>query len=339
MWMPSPRANSVAPAAAPRLRKSSSGASTLSSVTQFTACQLCGANADAVQLRASGSRGSPARAASRPLRAALHARHEAVEQPVLAILGHEHSAGARIDASGLVVEAAHRLQRHRIDLRGRRRRHLEHVAVLLVDVAVGFWTFSSQVSQLPHGVVPPAQLRIVPASERCWRSISSVRAFRRSWSCRRAAAPGCAPACRRPGRSRPAVLVGDQLVVADQRDPAAAEVEAAHTVGLVGHRAAIAHRIAEVESTSVGEPGGQVDQPVRIGNQRAVACRARRLCERGAHAAARRQRGERGAGGAKELAAVGDHAVLPGRRIAAPAMMLDLREQVCGQLWQTRERK
>ena len=202
--MPSPRANSVAPAAAPRLRRSSSGASGLSRSTQRTCCQPCGAKRDAAPVAAVGQpvdrqRLQPA-ALGQP---ALHVGNEAVEQPVLAVLGLVDDAGRRIDAGGLVVEPAHRLERHRIDRPGRRGRHLEHVAVLLVDLAVG----------LEHALLAgqpraprrdPAGAVADRARERAELLLDRERARveHQRGRAARAAAPGCARGCRRPCRSR-----------------------------------------------------------------------------------------------------------------------------------------
>ena len=56
---------------------------------------------------------------------------EAVEQPVVAILRQIHVRGRGIDGDRLVVEAAHRLDRHRLDERFGARIDFEHVPVAL----------------------------------------------------------------------------------------------------------------------------------------------------------------------------------------------------------------
>ncbi|MNE36588.1 hypothetical protein D3C80_1304030 [compost metagenome] len=68
---------------------------------------------------------------------ARNGRDEAVEEAVALILGQVGDAGAGVDADGLVVEAAHGLQRHGIDQTGRVGGDLEHPAVGLGDVGVG----------------------------------------------------------------------------------------------------------------------------------------------------------------------------------------------------------
>jgi hypothetical protein len=103
-----------------------------------------------------------------------------------------------------------------------------------------------------------------------------------------------------------------QLVVADQRQLAAAEIEAAHPVGAVGHRAAVVHCIAQAREDAVGKARRQIDEALRVGNQAAVIPCAARRGEIAANAAACGKRGEGAAGGAEELAAVGrKHAATP----------------------------
>ncbi|MNS67445.1 hypothetical protein D3C72_1006990 [compost metagenome] len=62
---------------------------------------------------------------------------EAVEEAVALILGQVGDAGARVDADGLVIEAAHGFQRHGVDQAGRIGGDLEHPAVGLGHVGVG----------------------------------------------------------------------------------------------------------------------------------------------------------------------------------------------------------
>ena len=61
-------------------------------------------------------------------------------------------------------------------------------------------------------------------------------------------------------------------MIADQRQLAAGQGEAAHPVGRIGHGAAVAHRLATFGQDPVGKPAWQIDQSVWIGHQWAVAC-------------------------------------------------------------------
>ena len=75
------------------------------------------------------------------------------------VLGLVDGERGGVHGDRLVGEAAHRLERHR-------RTHRPRDGGDVVDVAVGcdgpVWVVSSHVSHEPHGVGPPAQLRMVP---------------------------------------------------------------------------------------------------------------------------------------------------------------------------------
>jgi hypothetical protein len=131
-----PARNTAAPMAAPRRRRSSSGASGLSSVIQRPDTSCPAASATPSRLRVSAIPSSTS-ACSVPPSASLARTggDEAVEQPVVAVFGQVDDAGGRIDAGGFVVEAAHRGQRHRIDLPFGIGGHFEHPAVIAVGGA------------------------------------------------------------------------------------------------------------------------------------------------------------------------------------------------------------
>src|SRR5690606_6025106 len=71
------------------------------------------------------------------LQTARVGRQVAVEEALARVLGHVDDAGARVDAGGLVLEAAHGADRRRIDQAGGARRHLEHPAVVLGQAILG----------------------------------------------------------------------------------------------------------------------------------------------------------------------------------------------------------
>ncbi len=77
--------------------------------------------------------------------------------PAEVVLGQVGDAGPRVDVHGLVGEEAH------ISYGGFGEVALRVARVHLEDVAVVL--SSSQVSQVPHGVAPPAQLLSVPEEE------------------------------------------------------------------------------------------------------------------------------------------------------------------------------
>ena len=98
-----------------------------------------------------------------------------------------------------------------------------------------------------------------------------------------------------------------ELVVADEGDVAAAEIETAHAVGLAGDEQAVVHGVAALRDDLVGEALGQVEQTVRIGEKRAVAGRlvaigllARRL---GPGMSRQTREGEGGGGAGEQVAA------------------------------------
>jgi len=64
----------------------------------------------------------------------LRGGQETVEQPFLMILGQVDDPGQGIDRGRLVVEAADRAQRHRLDQLGGARRHLEHPAMTVGEL-------------------------------------------------------------------------------------------------------------------------------------------------------------------------------------------------------------
>ena len=61
-----------------------------------------------------------------------------------------------------------------------------------------------------------------------------------------------------------------ELVVADQGDLAASEVETAHAVRLAGDEEAVVHGVAALRDDLVGEALGQVEQAVRVADERTV---------------------------------------------------------------------
>ena len=74
----------------------------------------------------------------------LLVRDEPVQQAIVAVFGQIGDAGARVDTGGLMVEAAHRFQRHRIDQSPLHCGHFEDIAVVLANAVtrlrVGFLT-------------------------------------------------------------------------------------------------------------------------------------------------------------------------------------------------------
>ena len=193
-----------------------------------------------------------------------------------------------------MVEAPHGLERNRLDLLPGSRRNFEHPAVILVDLAIG-----------PRSVLfagQPAAPRRDAASAIADRPgqravlLLDLERFRIEHDGGRAA--GERDQATGDGiESRTAcpaiIMLGREFVVADERNLAIAEVEAAHAIRPVRHCAAIVHRIAQCGDDLVGKAHGQVEQPLGIGHQRAIARSKRRTADRRIdRAAAGHQRSE-----------------------------------------------
>ena len=135
---------------------------------------------------------------------------------------------------------------------------------------------SSQVSHVPHGVGPPAQLSTVPA--RLTRAASTRR--RGSDEQRRRATGvdvcvvGHAGGVRHRGEAFVGHVVGLQLVVAHERDPAASCREGRHAVMRSRHRRPVVEHVDRLARQDlVAEPAWQVEQTGGIGLEVAIAGR------------------------------------------------------------------
>jgi hypothetical protein len=71
---------------------------------------------------------------------------------IAVVLGHVDDPGPRVDRARLVLEAAHRLDRDRIDRRGRREPELEHVAVGLLEPVSVPLRISDELTSWPDAV-------------------------------------------------------------------------------------------------------------------------------------------------------------------------------------------
>ena len=116
-----------------------------------------------------------------------------------------------------------------------------------------------------------------------------------------------------PQRSA-ALVARDQLVIAHQRDLAAAQIETAHSVSLVRYAQPVGHRIAQSRKNAVGEALRQIEHSVGVADQCTITClRAASPCHiarshpavcRSHAAPARTQRGKGAARGGHKPATV-----------------------------------
>src|SRR5690606_4307504 len=186
--------------------------------------------------------------------------------------------------------------------------HFEDVAVLLVDAAIGL----RHVLLARQPTAPrrhPARAVADRAGERTELLLDDesrrIEHQRRGTAGERHQTASQRVVSRAAGAA--GILVGHQLVVAHQRPLTAPEVEAAHPIGPIGNRAAVAHRVAERGEHAVSEPGRQIDQAVGVGQQRSVSRRRAAAGESRTHAAAGSERCKGASGRMQESAAVGNH--------------------------------
>ena len=206
----------------------------------------------------------------------------AVDQAVAGVLGLVDDAGRRIDGHGLVVEAAHRLQRHGLHRpRGRTRGHLEVVPVVLLVVVVGaLGRLLAGDPAAPRGEAAGAvadgagEAEVVALHVAAGADDEGGRAPQG----RGAAAPVVEPLLRHLADALVLLPEGadlsgprGELVVADQQGPALGPGEGGHRVGGPRDPQAVVHLVAGAGDHPVGEARGQVDDGAGVRPQGAVA--------------------------------------------------------------------
>ena len=196
-----------------------------------------------------------------------------VAERVAGVLGEEDDAGPGVHRDRLVREPTHALDRTGVAVVDRV--DLEHVAVLhAVDHVLGLLAREPRAPRRrATGAVPdgPREAGPVPphpvvGGERDGRGAAVLRAV------------VDAPLADRHGRGPLHVDgPGVELVVPDQVGAAVRRRERSHAVVGAGHRLAQAQRVDEVPREDlVAEARRQIEQAVRIGDERAVARRAGR---------------------------------------------------------------
>jgi len=244
-------------------------------------------------------------------------RDEAIDQRVIAILGHVDIAGPWIDAGRLVLEPAHGCQRHGLDQAGGARRHFEDPAMVMVHALSGPGAgLLARQPRAPGGDAPGTVCRGARQAEELPHDPLLSRIIDQG---------GC-PAAQRPTvlvgviglgnvqpiqqvvrcAGRPEVNVAKlDLVIADQNDLAAVTRKTSHAVELARHQQAIVHGFTGLGEDAVRKALRQIQKPPRVFDQwpvtsDLVAVLLRRL-RRGAVGQPRK--GEGGCTGSDEVSA------------------------------------
>ena len=213
--------------------------------------------------------------------------NEAIEQAGVVVFGQIDDAGAGIDADGLVIEAAHRLEGHGIDQAGRGRRHFEDPPMALGHMGIGrrLQRFLAGQPTAPRrrpaaAVGGGSGQRQISADHPAGRQIiddGGTAAGQGAAILVGVVAPAgvqqVKPFLTKSAGTEVAMQAAGafQLVIDDQGHARPFQRETSHAVRLSGSEQAVVHRVAALGHDLIGKAFGQIEQAIGIAQQRAVA--------------------------------------------------------------------